>query len=714
MPSATVTCPLCEATCGLRVTVEGDRVTEARGDPEDVFSHGYVCPKGASLPALHHDPDRLRTPLVRRGGSLVEATWDEAFAEIDARLRPILAEHGPDSVAVYAGNPAVHNLSTALYGPALYRAIGTKNFYTAGTVDQIPKHFSSGYLFGHPFSIPVPDVDRTQHLLVLGANPLVSNGSLMTAPNIRKRLRALGERGGKLVVVDPRHTRTTEIADEHHAIRPGTDALLLFAMVNVLFAEGLAEPGELAEHVNGQAEVRELAQPFTPEAVAGPTGIAAGDIRRMAVELARAESAAVYGRIGTTTQSFGTLTSWLVDVVNVLTGNLDRPGGAMFPQPAAAPPASSRPFRHGRWHTRVRGLPEVFGEAPVATLADEIRTPGEGQVRALLTVCGNPAVSSPNAGKLTEALGELDFMVSLDIYVNETSRHADVILPGPTPLERPHYDIALYQLAVRNVANWTPAALESDLPQEWRTMLRLTGIVTGQGPDADVDALDEFVAGDTAKRKGVDPSAVVDRTGPERMLDIMLRSGPYELTLADLETAPHGVDLGPLRPRVPGVLNTASGRIELAPEEITSDVPRLAAALTRPRNGEMVLIGRRHLSSNNSWMHNLEPLVRGSNRCTAQVHPDDAGRLGLRDGGLATVSSRAGKIDVRVEVATELSPGVVSIPHGWGHDVDGVRTFVAAEHAGVNSNILTDEQLLDALSGTAVLNGIPIEVAPAG
>ncbi|MDV6011160.1 molybdopterin-dependent oxidoreductase [Haloechinothrix sp. LS1_15] len=714
MRTAHVTCPLCEATCGLDVTVDGDTVTEVRGDGKDVFSRGYICPKGASLGALHHDPDRLTSPLVRRGGELVEATWDEAFAEIDARLRPILEQHGPDAVAVYAGNPAVHNISTALYGPPLYRALGTKNFYTAGTVDQIPKHFSSGYLFGNAFTIPVPDIDRTQHLLVLGANPLVSNGSLMTAPDVRRRLRGIRERGGKLVVIDPRRTRTAAVADEHHTIRPGTDALLLFALANVLFDEGLARPGALAAHTSGLDEVRELAAPFTPEAVAGPTGIDAGEIRRMARELARAECAAVYGRIGTTTQAFGTLASWLVDVLNVLTGNLDRPGGAMFTAPAAALPASSRPFRHGRWHTRVRGLPEVFGEVPVATLADEILTPGEGQVRALLTVSGNPCLSTPNAERLAGALPELDFMVSLDVYVNETTRHADVILPGPTPLERPHYDVALYQLAVRNVANWSPAALEPELPQEWQTMLRLTGIVTGQGPDADIAALDEFVAGEVAKRKGIDLAEVTDRSGPERIIDILLRSGPYGLTLADLEDAPHGVDLGPLQPRIPEVLTTASGRIEFAPEAITRDVPRLAAELTRHRNGGMVLIGRRHLSSNNSWMHNLEPLVRGSNRCTAHVHPTDARRLGLVDGGLATIASRAGAVEAQVEVTEDVAPGVVSMPHGWGHGVDGVRTEVAAAHPGVNSNVLADEQLLDELSGTAVLNGIPIEVAPAG
>jgi anaerobic selenocysteine-containing dehydrogenase len=708
-----VTCPLCEATCGLSVTVDGDRVTRVRGDDADVFSRGFICPKGASLGALHHDPDRLRRPLARRNGELVEVTWDEAFAEINERLPRVVSEHGRDAVAVYAGNPAVHNTSAILYGPVFYKALNTKNFYTAGTVDQVPKHFSAGHMFGHALTIPVPDLDRTDHLLMLGANPLVSNGSLMTAPDARGRLKALRDRGGKLVVVDPKRSRTAELADEHHAIRPGTDALLLFALVRTLFAESLVNLRDLP--VNGVDEVRALAEPFTPEAVANHTGLTAGAIRGIAHDLAAAERAAVYGRIGTTTQTFGTLASWLIDVLNVLTGNLDREGGAMFPLAAAGqvnarPGKSRRGFQTGRWHSRVRGLPEVIGELPVATLADEILTPGEGQVRALVTVCGNPCLSTPNAARLTEALGQLDFMVSLDVYLNETSRHADVILPGPTPLERPHYDLGLYQLAIRNVANWTPAVLPTDVPQEWETLLRLTGIAMGMGPVADLTALDDFVANQLAEKQGVEPG---DRRGPERLIDIMLRGGPYDLTLADLEAAPHGVDLGPLTPRMPDILTTRSGRVELAPEEITVDVPRLVAALDQPVNGELLLIGRRQLSSNNSWMHNLEPLVRGSNRCTAQLHPEDASRLGLVDGGTAVVRSRAGKIEVPVEVTDTIRPGVVSIPHGWGHDVAGTRTSVARAHAGVNTNFLADDQLLDALSGTAALNGIPVEVEPA-
>jgi anaerobic selenocysteine-containing dehydrogenase len=716
MTTAYVTCPLCEATCGLEVTVADGRIESVRGDKQDVFSNGFICPKGASLKALHEDPDRLRTPLIKRDGVFEEATWDEAFAEIARRLPTVRDEHGNNAVAIYLGNPGAHNLGSLLYGRVLWKALATQNFYTAGTVDQVPKHFSSGYLFGDGLTIPIPDVDRTDFLLLLGANPLVSNGSLMTAPDMRGRLKAIRERGGKVVVVDPRRTVTAEAADQHLAVRPGTDALLLAALAQVLFEEHRVDLRHLEGHVTGVEDVRDLVAPFTPAAVAPVVGVSADEIRTLARELSAASSAAVYGRIGTTTQSFGTLASWLVDVLNVLTGNLDREGGAMFPLAvggqANAEPGRRRGFVHGRWRSRVRDLPEVMGELPVATLADEILTPGDGQVRALITVGGNPCLSTPNATRLSEALGQLEFMLSLDVYLNETSRHADVILPGPVPLARDHFDLVFYQLSVRNVANWTPALLETDLPQEWETLLRLIGVVTGQGADADVDALDDFVAAQAAKKAGLDPAVAGARRGPARLVDLMLRAGPYGISLADLEAAPHGLDLGPLQPRIPDVIGTQSGKIELAPAAITADVPRLIAELDAAPT-QFVLIGRRQLGSNNSWMHNLVPLVRGANRCTAQLHPDDAEKLGLLDGALARVTSRTGSVTVPIEITDTVRPGVVSIPHGWGHDLAGTRGEVARAHAGVNSNILADDLLLDAPSGTAVLNGIPIEVTAA-
>jgi anaerobic selenocysteine-containing dehydrogenase len=729
------TCPLCEATCGLEIELDGDRVTSIRGDRDDVFSHGFICPKGSALRALHEDPDRLRTPLIRDDdGGLREATWDEAFAVIEARLSPILARDR-NAVAVYLGNPNAHNLSNLLYTRVLNRALATRNIYSASSVDQLPKQMASALMFGTGTTVAVPDIDRTEHLLILGANPLASNGSLMTAPDMRGRLRALRGRGGKVVVVDPRRTRTAEEADEHHFIRPGTDALLLFALVEVLFSEGLAGPGErIGALVTGIDEVRALAAAFTPEAVAPACGIAAGEIRRMARELAGAPRAAVYGRIGTTTQEFGTVASWLVDVLNILTGNLDREGGAMFPCAAAGhgnatgTTGRGRGARFGRFSSRVRGLPEVFGELPVVCLAEEIQTPGEGQVRALITISGNPALSTPNSARFAAAVQELDFMVSVDVYVNETTRHADVILPAPSPLRRGHYDLALYMFAVRNVAHYSPPVLpaDDDLPDEWLTLLRLAAIAAGLGADADLEAFDDGVARTLVAREletpgsplaGQDADTVMaelaPRVGPERLLDLMLRAGPYGLSLDDLEAAPHGIDLGPLAPRLPDALRTADGQIALAPQILVDDVPRLRAALERSANGP-VLIGRRHLRSNNSWMHNLPVLVRGKPRCTLHVNPADAERYGLADGEPAQLRSRTGTLEAQVEITAEIMPGVVSLPHGWGHDQPDTRQQVAQQNAGANSNVLADEELIDAVSGNAVLNGIPVQLAPVG
>jgi anaerobic selenocysteine-containing dehydrogenase len=704
-------------------------VLKIKGDKDDVFSRGFLCPKAHGLKALHEDPDRVKTPLIKGSdGQFHEATWDEAFEEIDRRVTPILAEHGRDSVAAYIGNPNAHNLSALIYGRAWLRALGSKNIYSASTVDQMPKQMSAGLMFGTMLSVPIPDIDRCQHMLMLGANPLASNGSLFTVPDFRGRLRALRERGGKVVVIDPRRSRTAEVSDEHHFIRPGTDAHLLLAMVHVLFADCLTAVGRLAPHLNGLDEVEAVAREFTPEMAEVACGIPAAEIRRMAHELAAAPRACVYARIGTCTQEFGTLASWLVDVLNVLTGNLDSDGGAMFTLAAAGQSnsrgegGSGRGVKFGRWKSRVRGLQELFGELPVACLAEEIDTPGEGQVRAFVSVGGNPALSTPNSGRLDRALGTLEFMLSVDIYVNETTRHADVILPAPSPLAKSHYDLVFTQFATRNVANYSePVFPDADEPQpEWRTLLRLAGVLAGQGPDADVEALDDLVAATVASQYAPDRDPqemlawVAPRRGPERVLDLMLRHGPHELCLEDLEHNPHGVDLGAMTPRVPEVLRTPSGKIELAPEEIVADVGRLRASLDRHRNGGMVLIGRRQLRSNNSWMHNLEPLVKGKDRCTMHVHPDDASRLGLADGGLAVVRSRVGEVEAPVEVTDAIMPGVVSIPHGWGHDASGAQMRVAAAHAGVNSNVLADESMVEPLSGNAVLSGIPVEVAPAG
>jgi anaerobic selenocysteine-containing dehydrogenase len=740
---ATRTCPLCEATCGLEVHLDGRAVTLVRGDRDDVFSHGYLCPKGTAIGRIDADPDRVRRPLVRDGQRWREVTWAEAFQRVETGLAPVLAEHGRDAVALYLGNPNVHSLAGLVYNRALIQALGSSNVYSASTLDQMPKQVAAGLMFGTALSVPVPDVDRTDYLLLLGANPFASNGSLLTAPDLPGRLRALRARGAKLVVVDPRRTKTAAEADEHLFIQPGTDALFLAAIACTLVEEDLVDLGELAPYLSGVDAVRAQVRPFTPEVVASACRIDAATIRRVARDLAAAPRAAVYARLGTCAQEFGTLASWLVDVCNVLTGNLDQPGGAMFPRPAAGSantggaPGVGRGVRFGARQSRVRGLPEVYGELPMVCLPEEIETPGAGQVRAVVTVAGNPVASAPDSDRLDRALAGLDFMVSVDIYVNETTRHADVILPPPPLIARGHYDLALYSFAIRNVANYTPPSvpLEDHERDEWEILVQLATIAAGSGAAGDPHAFDDaIVAGMVEKavrRSGSlvadrDPAELLEalgtRRGPERILDLMLRTGPYGdgfganpdgLSLAVLERNPHGVDFGPLEPRIPEVLRTASGSIELAPTPIVEDLDRLRGALAERPADSLVLIGRRDLRSNNSWMHNVEVLVKGRERCTLLVHADDARRLGLEDGAQVKVVGPGGSVLAPVEVSDEVMPGVVSLPHGWGHTRPGVQMRVAADHAGVNSNVLADTNHFDPLSGTAVLNGIPVELTPA-
>lgn len=732
-------CPLCEATCGMVLTIDdNDRVSSARGDRDDVFSHGFICPKGASFAELDNDPDRLQNPLVRRDGELVEATWAEAFTAAAEGLQRVIADTGSTSVAVYLGNPNAHTIAGSLYGPVVIKSLGTRQVYSASTLDQMPKHVSCGYLYGNPVAFTVPDLDRTDYLVIIGANPLVSNGSLATAADFPGKIKALRRRGGTLVVIDPSRTRTAELADRHLAVRPGSDAALLFAIVHVLFDEGLVDLGRLADHVTGLDRVQAAAADFPPDAVAEHCGVDADEIRTLAREIAAAPSAAVYGRIGTSTVEFGTLTSWLVDVVNILTGNLDRPGGVMFASsPIAGAPRPARPgrgFKTGRWRSRVSGHGEVLSEMPAVALAEEIETPGEGQIRAMITIAGNPVLSAPDGARLTDALAGVGFMVSVDPYLNETTRHADVILPPPPPSRAAHFDLALSGAVVRNNARFSPPVLPlaDGRPDECEILARLALIVLGLGPDADPNLVDDQVIGSTLGKEVADEHSPVagrsveeltamlpDGRGYERRLDMMLRLGPFGdgfgatpdgLTLQRLKDAPHGVDLGALVPRIPEVLRTPSGTVELDPDPILADIPRLLASLTSEPG--FLLIGRRHLRSNNSWMHNLPALSGGSNRCTLQIHPDDAARLGLDE--MAVVTGPGGKLEVPVEITDAIRPGVVSLPHGWGHSEPGTRMQVAARDPGVNVNSLNDGTLLDPLSGTAVLNALPVEVARAG
>ncbi len=747
------TCPLCEAGCGLEITLQpksdgtGETVKRIRGDRDDVFSQGFICPKGSTLGHLHDDPDRLRRPVVKRDGEFVEVDWDEAFATIEVGLLPLLEQHGRDACAIYFGNPGAHSMAQLFYNRTLITALGTHNRFSASTVDQRPKEMSAAMMFGS-VAVPVPDLDRTDFLLMLGANPYASNGSLCTAPDFPGRLESIQERGGKVVCVDPRRSETAEKADQHIAIHPGTDAHFLAAIATTIAmtfdGEGLAEIGRLAEHTNGLSEVVEALARYTPESVAKTCGLDAHVIRTLAHELAAAPTAAVYGRIGTCTQEFGTLASWLVDIVNLLSGNLDRVGGAMFPTGATGQPStkgkpgSGRGTKFGRVTSRVGKRAESFGEFPVTALLEEMETFGDGQVRALLTVAGNPVSSNPNSGRLDAAIAALEFVVAIDPYINETTRHANVILPPPSVLQKSHYDLALLNFAVHNVANYSPAVLplDDDQPTEWELMLRLAGIFGGGGIDADVTAIDDAIAAgyvDAAVRDEHGPAhgrkteeihvELEGRSGPERLLDIMLRTGPFGdgfgshpdgLTLAALEANPHGIDLGALVPdRVPDLLRTPSGKIEAFPDQIRADMERLHSSLDRDRGDTMVLIGRRHVRSNNSWMHNIRVLTKGRNRCTLQIHPDDADRLGLADGAPARVTSRVGEVEIDVEVTDAIRPGVVSIPHGFGQNLPGVRLRIAQEYRGVNTNVLTDEQFYDEISGNIALNGVAVTVTPA-
>jgi anaerobic selenocysteine-containing dehydrogenase len=737
------TCPLCEATCGLEITITNGKATRIRGDRNDVFSKGFICPKGSTLIQLHDDPDRLRQPVVKRDGAFVPVSWEEAWATIEAGLMPILAEHGRDSCAIYLGNPSAHNMGPLMFGRNLIGAIGTRNRFSASTVDQRPKEISASAMFGS-VTVPVPDLDRTEFILLLGANPYASNGSLCTAPDFPGRLEAIQARGGTVVVVDPRRSETAAKADQHLAIRPGTDAHLLAAIANVLLADGLVDLGHLAPHVNGLDEVNAFVAAFSPQAVAPICGIDADAITTLAHDLAAAPTAAVYGRIGTCTQEFGTLASWLVDVVNLLTGNLDRIGGAMFPMGAVGQsstkgkPGEGRGFTMGRAASRVSQAPESLGEFPVTALPEEIETPGVGQVRSMVVVGGNPVSSNPNSGRLDKAFTSLEFMVAIDPYITETSRHATVILPPPSALEKSHYDLALYNFAVHNIANYSPPVLMRDVdePDEWEILLRLANVFAGQDANADlgdiIRAAGRSMLSSAVKDahgrvfgRSVDElDAMLDEdvTGPERLLDIMLRTGPYGdgfgtveggLTLDVLIENPHGVDLGPLQPnRIPDLLRTPSGKIELAPPLLMADIPRLRASLTRTWH-EMVLVGRRHVRSNNSWMHNIRVLTKGHHRCTMQIHPDDAARLGIADGGTARVTSRVGEVVVAAEHTDGIRPGVISIPHGFGQQMPGVQLSIATAYEGVNTNLLTDEYFVDAISGNIALNGVPVTVTAA-
>ena len=679
-------CNLCEAMCGLAIEHEQGKILGIRGDREDAFSRGHLCPKALALKDVYEDPDRLRHPVRREGDRFVEVSWDEAFSDIGKRLRAIRKQHGKDAVAFSQGNPVLHNYGASIYAQTfLPWALGTRNRFSSTSVDNLPRMLVSKWMYGNQAILPVPDVDRTAHLLILGANPMASNGSVMTAPDLPNRLKALRARGGRLIVLDPRRTETAAIADAHHFIRPGSDAFFLLGFLHTLFTEGLTRLGPLP--VEGLEAVRALALEFPPSKVAEHTGISAEDTQRLAREFAAAPSAVCYGRMGVSVQEFGLLATWLIDVVNVVTGNLDRIGGPMFTSPAVDLVAIARrtgqPGSFGSFKSRVRGLPEFNGELPIATMAEEL----EGQARALLITAHNPVLTAPNGPRLEKVLQRLELMVAVDLYVNETTRHAHYILPSTTTLEHDHYDIALHAVAIRNTARWNAPLFEPPpgALHDWQIYLRLIAELQGGLAGRALLALGE-------------------RLPPRAVVELLLRAGPTKLTVKKLEDSPHGVDLGPLVPRLAQLTKV----IQLAPKQVLDDVARLRRSKS---SSGMVLIGRRDLRSNNSWLHNSERLVKGRSRCTLSVHPDDAGPRGLETGDVAQLQSRSGSIDVPVEVTDAVMPGVVSLPHGWGHGRPGVRLSVASQHAGVSVNDVTDEQFIDESCGTAVLNGVPISLS---
>jgi anaerobic selenocysteine-containing dehydrogenase len=729
------TCPLCEAMCGLEIHVEAGRVTGIRGNRDDTWSRGHICPKGATLGAVHEDPDRIRCPMIKVDGQWQEASWDAAFRRCTELLAPVIEKYGIGAVTCYTGNPLAHSFSLGRYTGVLLGMSGIPISYSPGTVDQWPKNLSSHLMYGGWWSIPVPDIERTDLLIVMGANPAASQGSLLAAPNVMGIIDAIRKRG-KVIVVDPVQTATAARADEWLPITPGTDAALLLAVAHTLFAENLVKLGELEPHIDGVDRMRQLAAEWSPDRVATVTGISADRIRTLARELAGTERAVVYGRIGLCNQEFGSLASWLVDVVNILTGHFDTPGGSMFPRAAAwsvtvqpIPGLEDGAPEFGRYRTRVRGAKEVLGQVPVSCLAEEIATPGEGQLRALITVAGNPVLSTPAGHKLDEVLPTLDAMISVDLWLNETTRHADVILPAPSPLEQPHHDDLILNFAINSIANYSPPVFlpeDPDRPEEWEILIRLTGLCTGTpAEDVDVSAIDDGYFDYMAFTQGLDGAAIRQHYdsvglagGPERILDFTLRTGPFGdrygenpdgVTLEKLKAAPNGINFGPMVPQVPEVLGTADAKIRLAPQYLLDDLPRLAERLDRAPD-ELVLVSRRHLRSNNSWLHNVGPLMKGKDRCTLLMHGDDATKRGVTTGDLVTVTSPGGQIEVPVEVTGAIMPGVVSMPHGWGHGKPGTRMAIANDSPGVNTNILSPPTFIDEPSGNGALNGIPVTV----
>jgi anaerobic selenocysteine-containing dehydrogenase len=736
-------CPTCEASCGLLVQVDrtDNTILSIQGDPEDHRSRGYVCPKSQAFKHVYDDAERLRHPVRRTSEGWREISWEEALSTVATRFNEIRAKHGKDAIAFFVGEPTGHDYGVQLYLQPLMKLLQTERFFSSGTVDQHPQQMVCYALFGQQWLFPVPDIDRTDLFICMGGNPLVSQGSIMSAPDIKRRLAALRARGGKSIVIDPRRTETANSCDQHIFIKPGTDAFFLLAFVNVLFAENRVALGRLAPVIDGVDALRAVANDFTPENTAAVTGVDSVVLRTLVKNYCATDRAALYARIGLCTQEFGTLAHWLICAISLLTGKLDRDGGMMFPRPATGPAAlgvggdPAPPF--ARWHSRVRGFPETCGELPASLMAEEITAPGKDKVRGVITLCGNPVLSVPNGKRVREALKTVDFMVSVDIYINETTSQADIILPSTVQMEHNNYDLAYQGTTVRNFANFSPAVVPPapGLREGWEILLELTARMAG----TEAAAMDTMIIqgladqlASVAQSGGGDLEAativakVGSKVGPERMLDAMLRAGPYGdgfddaaegLSLAKLIAANRCVDLGPMQPQLPENLCTPGRRIDLMHAIFADDLPRLRAAFDRHLKAgpnDVLLIGRRHVRDMNTWLHNLTPYVRGKNRCTLKVHPDDARRIGLCDGGKAKVTSRVGSAEVPVEISDEIMPGVVSLPHGFGHRYADARQSTARDVLpGVSCNDLIDDEVLDIPSGTSVVNGAAVQLFPA-
>ncbi|MFI7168664.1 molybdopterin-dependent oxidoreductase [Rhodococcoides fascians] len=701
-------CNLCEAICGLEFTVENNAVVSIRGDEKDPLSRGHICPKALSLIDLHADTDRLTTPVKRVGEKWEKIGWAEAYDLVVDGLVSTRKKYGSNAVGLYQGNPNVHSMGAMTHGIPFTSLLRTRNRYSATSLDQLPHQLVDNLLYGHQLLLPIPDIDRTDFFLVLGGNPMASNGSMMTVPDFAKRARALRKRGGRLVVVDPRKTETADIADTHFFVRPGSDALLLLAMIHTIVADGSVR---VADYVDGADRLADLVAEFTPAAVAPIVGMSADDISSLARDFAAAKSAVAYGRMGVSTQQFGTVCQWAIQVLNMITGNLDRPGGAMVTDPAIDLISQGIVGRghFDKWRSRVRDLPEFAGEYPCSTLVDEITTEGKDQIRAMAVLSGNPVLSMPGGTTLNDAFAGLDFMVSFDFYINETSRHAHVILPPTMSLERDHYDLIFNSFAVHNTAKYMPAVLpkQSDAKHDWEIFRDLSLRYKNRMAGSTVDRL----------KARLTPKSVIGearlRLSPARTLDILLRSRRKGLSLRKLRANPHGIDLGPLRPGFPQKLKTKDKRIQLIQDVVVGELPALVDLMHSsavPKDDELLLIGRRHLRSNNSWMHNTARLTKGKARHQLLAHPNDLLQRGIEDGSMVSVTSAAGTVDIEVAASEKMMPGVVSMPHGFGHQRPGVQLSVATTVTGPSVNDITDPARVDAVSANAILNGVPVQV----